>query len=386
MRQCPGNSFPQSARGSGHDRDFSVQHHQSHPSHEHLAGSKQWQLTPPPRASRRRHDFQAAFASVTVAYFDYGSNSPRAAASVTPKNRYTLFVFASAAAAALGAILTEIALRFSVTSLSIAFFSNLSALGLLLIPVLSDGSRPWRRWPAADWFRLFAGGMAIFCVGFVLYYLAIDHIGAAKTVMLGRLEAIFVVILAVLFLGEKWSARHWFGTFLAVGGTSLVNFDPAIWELQLGTGEALTLLAATSFAAGIVALKPLLDRRDPRFVTAGGFLIGSVFMLPFVLGVAPLVATVTATPVRTIVWPVLFVIIIRGFLLGISWLTYNAAMPHIGASRCSILFLSSVFMTFVLQITVDAIAPGLGLQVPASLLTATTGAIIIVIGIILINR
>lgn len=307
---------------------------------------------------------------------------------MTPKNRYTLFVFVSAAAAALGAIVTEIALNFYyITSLSIAFFSNLSAGVLLLIPVLSDGSRPWRGWPAADWLRLVAGALAVFCLGFILYYLAIDHIGASKAVMLGRLEAILVVILAVLFLGEKWSTRHWSGTFLAVGGTMLVNFDPAIWELTLGAGEALTLLAATSFAGGIVILKPLLDRRDPLFVTTGGFVIGSAFMLPLVMGIGPAVATVTATtPVSTIVGPVLFVLIIRGFLLGLSWWTYNAAMPHIGASRCSILFLSFVLMTFILQIAIDTIAPGLGLQVPANLLTAATGGLIIVTGIILINR
>ena len=61
-------------------------------------------------------------------------------------------------------------------------------------------------------------------------------------------------------------------------------------------------------------------------------------------------------------------------------------MPHIGASRCSILFLSFVLMTFILQTAIDTIAPSLGLQVPANLLTAATGGLIIVTGIILINR
>ena len=320
---------------------------------------------------------------------------------MTPQNRYTLYILAAAATAAVGAILTEIALRFfAVTSLSIAFYSNLAAGAILLVPILLNGSRPWRGWPAADWLRLVIGALAIFCIGFILYYVAIGHIGSGKTAMLGRLEAILVVILAVLFLGEKWSARHWLGTFLAVGGTTLVNFDATLWELQLGIGEGLTLLAATFFAVGIVTLKPLLDRRDPLFVTAGGFLIGSAFMTPFVMGVGPaslglpadspalaasLTTSLTATSVA-IAWPVLFMLVIRGLLLGLSWWSYNAAMPHIGASRCSVLFLSVVFMTFGLQIAVDAIAPGLGLQVPSNLLTAAFGGFIIVCGIVIIHR
>lgn len=316
--------------------------------------------------------------------------------SVNPQNRYILYILAAAATAAVGAILTETALRFfAVTSLSIAFYSNLAGGAILLIPILLNGSRPWRGWPATDWLRLVIGALAIFCIGFILYYVAIDHIGSGKTAMLGRLEAILVVILAVLFLGEKWSARHWLGTLLAVGGTTLVNFDPTLWELQLGIGEGLTLLAATFFAVGIVTLKPLLDRRDPRFVTACGFLIGAAFMTPFVMGLGPAslglpadspAFAATLTTSAAIAWPVLLMLVIRGLLLGLSWWSYNAAMPHIGASRCSVLFLSVVFMTFGLQITVDAIAPGLGLQVPSNLLTAAFGGFIIVCGIVLIHR
>jgi len=70
----------------------------------------------------------------------------------------------------------------------------------------------------------------------------------------------------------------------------------------------------------------------------------------------------------------------------LSWLMYNLAMPHIGASRCSVLFLTIVFFTVVLQVALDAIEPSLGLQVPSNLLTTLVGSVIMALGMILLPR
>ena len=127
-------------------------------------------------------------------------------------------VLISAAAAAVGYVLTEIALRFfAVTSLSVAFLSNITGGLSLLIPTLR---RPdaWRGWSRADWLRLIAAALAMFALAFVLLYTAIGRIGSSKVSLLGRLEVIFVIFLAVVFLGEHWSRRRWVASFLALGG------------------------------------------------------------------------------------------------------------------------------------------------------------------------
>ena len=137
---------------------------------------------------------------------------------MSPLLRYTSYVLISAAAAAVGLVLTEIALRFfAVTSLSVAFLSNIVGGLVLLIPTLR---RPdaWRGWPAADWLRLVVAALAVFALGFVVLYTAIGHIGSSKSSLLGRLDVIFVIALAVIFLGEHWSRRRWVASFLALGG------------------------------------------------------------------------------------------------------------------------------------------------------------------------
>ena len=177
--------------------------------------------------------------------------------------RYILLVFGSALASASGIVVTEVALRFfALPSLWVAVPSNSIGGLFLLTCALSRGRAPWRDWPARDWLRLLIAATLVYAIGFFLLYEAVDRIGASKAALLSRLEVILVVALAVIFLGERWTLRHWLASLLAVAGAVLVNFDPAALELTFGLGEALALLAAIVYASGIVLLKSLVDRQD----------------------------------------------------------------------------------------------------------------------------
>ena len=296
--------------------------------------------------------------------------------------RCSLYVLVSAAAAAAGLLLTEIALNFyAATTLQIAFLANIVGGVFLLLPFLRGG-RPWQGWPAGDWLRLAISGVTIYAAGFVMLFAAIARVGSSKVILLGRVEAIFVVAFAVIFLGERWSARHWSASFLALAGATLISFDPGVLQPALSWGDALTLSAALAVAAGIVILKPLLMRRDSRFVSGLGLIAGAVCLGPFLYAdnSLPKGPSLLTAPLF------LLLIVVRGLLLGISWATYNAAMREIGASRCAVLFLSVSFLTVALQVFVDAAAPGLGLRVPASLATAVAGGIVISVGVALVQR
>ncbi len=295
--------------------------------------------------------------------------------------RCSLYVLASAAAAAGGLLFTEIAINFyAATTLQIAFLANIIGGIFLLLPCIR-GSRPWQGWPLRDWLRFAVSAVTIYAAGFVLLYAAISHVGASKVILLGRVEAIFVVALAVIFLGERWSARHWFATFLALAGATLISFDPAVLQLAFSWGDGLTLLSSLVVAAGIVILKPLVVRRDPQFATGLGLLAGAVCLGPFLLlGMGkPEISILAAGPLLMVL------MVIRGILLGLSWAAYNAAMRHIGASRCAVLFLSVSFLTVALQVLVDAIAPGLGLRIPVNLETAVAGGAVISVAVALVQ-
>lgn len=296
--------------------------------------------------------------------------------------RFTVYVLVSALAAAGGMILTEIALRFyHIPPARIAVPANAIGGLFLLGCAAARGTSGWRGWPRSDWLRLLAAATATYAVGFILLYHAVGYIGSGKVSLLGRLEVILVVALAVVFLGERWSVRHWLASFLALGGAALINFDPSVWQLQLGPGEALTLMAVLVYAIGIIFLKTLVDRQDGQLVTGYGLLLGAFLLVPVAL-----LEDGAGQPANAEAWLIGPLIIARGVLLGISWVTYNVAMGHIGASRCSVLFLSVVFFTVLTQLVVDALAPSLGLQVPSNLPTAAVGGVLIAVAIYQVQR
>ncbi|MEM7030735.1 MAG: DMT family transporter [Chloroflexota bacterium] len=297
---------------------------------------------------------------------------------MTHQTRYSLYVLTASLLASIGTILSEVALRFFlVTPFHIAFLSNIVGGIILLAPILRQDKNPWHAWPRKDWLRLIVVAFAIYVAGFLMVFTAVDQIGSGKVTLLSRLETIFIVILAVFFLGEIWSGRHWMATILALVGTVLINFDPTAWQLDFNFGELLTLIGALIFAAGIVLLKPVLDKRGGQLVTGTALLVAAVFLaflFPFL-----------ATPIE---WHgmIIILLILMGIFRGTSWSLYNSAMPHIGASRCAILFLSVAFFTVLLQVIVDFIHPQLGLQVPSNLFMAVLGGVIIATSIVIIQR
>lgn len=300
---------------------------------------------------------------------------------MTTETRYSLYVLAAAILAATSNIFTEIALRFfDATPFIIAVLSNLVGGLLLLIISAKHRNIGWSSWRRNDWLRVIMAALIIYAVSFLVRFESIGLIGTSKTILLARLETIFVVLLAVMFLGESMSTRHWIATILTIGGALLINFNPNAVQLQFGRGELLAVLSSLGIAAGIIILKPVLDRQDGQQTTGIGLLGGAIFLLPF------FALYTSVDTVINIGWGGLALIIVMGLIRGVSWSAYNTAMSHIGASQSAIIFLTSAFFSVMFQVVVDAIAPYLDLQVPSNLLTALIGGIIIAIGIIILQR
>lgn len=296
--------------------------------------------------------------------------------------RYDIYVLLSALSGAAGITLVETLLRtYAVSALDITLVANAVGGCLLLGVAASQGTDGWRGWPISDWVRLLLSSAMIFAAGFLLFYESIDRIGASKATVLGRLELLFIVALAVIFLREPWGARHWLASALAITGGVLVNFDPLALDLHVGAGEMFIFLSAFVFAAGIVLLKSLVDRQDGLIVTGYGLAIGAVLLAPIVFWQHT--AHETSSPWG---WILIAALLFRGALLGISWVTYNIAMEHLGASRASVLFLSVVLFTVILQVAVDALAPDLGMRLPQHMVATLCGAALICAAVALIHR
>ncbi|MBT4101751.1 MAG: EamA family transporter [Gemmatimonadetes bacterium] len=299
---------------------------------------------------------------------------------MTADLKYSLYAVFSALAAAAGLIMTEIGVQsMSLSVLTIAVGSNYVAGTFLLLWAAARGGCQWFGWGRADWLRLLAGAVATYAVGFLLLYTSIGMIGTSKTSLLGRLETVFIVILAVIFLGEIWTRRHWLASLTALAGAVIISFDPSAWSLDVGWGEILAVLSAIVFSIGIIALKSVLNRHSGLLVSGYGLLIGAIVLTPFLLVAAPPSQDAAPTGI------VLGMLGVRGILLGMSWISYNVAMQHIGASRSSIMFLSIGFLSILLQVIVDTLFPDLGLQLPADLGLAVLGGVVICVGIYFVS-
>lgn len=297
---------------------------------------------------------------------------------MTPTTRYSLYVVFSALAAAMSNILTEIALRFIDASPPfLTFTSDLIGALVLLLPMVLSRESNHQHWKKSDWLRVIAAALAIYVLSFLLRFESVNQIGASKSVLLSQLGTIFVVVLAFIFLGERWTIRHWIAGLLAISGTILINFDPGELQFHMGLGEILATLAALSVATGIVLIKPLLDRQNGQWTTGLALLFGAVFLAPAL----PFFGTYNA-----VWWHAALIITTMGVIRGLSWSTYNVSMQHIGASRSAIIFQTTVFFTVTIQVTIDKLVPDLGLQVPDNLITAVIGGIIIALGVIILQK
>ncbi|HEX9924881.1 MAG TPA: DMT family transporter, partial [Anaerolineae bacterium] len=127
--------------------------------------------------------------------------------------------------------------------------------GILLLasagsPLDWAGTWPWRTLA-----RIAVGALCIYAMAYVMAFNAIALIGAGKMALLGQLESPFVVILAIIFLGEALTIRRGIAGLFVLAGIVLINFNLRTLEFSLGWGEVLATLAPVSVAAGIIVLQ-----------------------------------------------------------------------------------------------------------------------------------
>ena len=129
---------------------------------------------------------------------------------------------------------------------------QLTALRFLIaaVPAL------WLVRPAVAWTTLVAIGLFLFAGQFLFQFFGIAlgmPPGLASIVI--HTQALFTIVFAAWFLGERVSRRQWMGTMLAFAGLVLIAATVG-HDLTL-TGLCFTGLAAMSFGVGNVLLKRL---------------------------------------------------------------------------------------------------------------------------------
>jgi drug/metabolite transporter (DMT)-like permease len=160
------------------------------------------------------------------------------------------------------------------------------ALGRLLVGTATLGlltaaaRRPWVAPTRREWGLLAVCGVGWFGVYNVALNAAEQHLDAGTTAMLVNTGPILIAVLAGLWLGEGFPRWLVAGLAVAFAGVLLIGVATRGGDADV-LGVLLCLVAAVTYAVGVVAQKPVLRRLPPLQVTATACAIGALCCLPW---------------------------------------------------------------------------------------------------------
>jgi len=176
-------------------------------------------------------------------------------------------------------------------------FKNVAAIALLLLslPLFGQGI-DWQR-PAADWWRLVVSGAVGIAIADTVVFMALRRLGPGRLAVVDCAYTPTIVVLSVIFLGERFGPGFFLGAVLVVGGVLLATIDrgqssaarPRAEQIEpprRHRGVALALFGMICMAIGIVVAKPALER---------GMLV-EVTLIRLVAGVAGQLLWMIAVP------------------------------------------------------------------------------------------
>jgi drug/metabolite transporter (DMT)-like permease len=158
------------------------------------------------------------------------------------------------------------------------------AVGSAALSVAVLARRSWVAPTRQEWGRIVVCGVAWFAVYNVALNAAEQRVDAGTAAMLVNVGPILIALLAGAVLGEGLPRWLLIGAGVAFSGAVLIGAATAQAEGSDGLGVVLCLLAALSWAIGVMAQKPVLRRLPALQVTLLACAVGTVVCLPFAGG------------------------------------------------------------------------------------------------------
>ncbi len=248
------------------------------------------------------------------------------------------------------------------------------ALGRLLVGTLALGvsvlvSRRWVTPSRREWVLIALCGVAWFAAYNLALNAAEQRVDAGTTAMLVNVGPILIALFAGLLLGEGFPRWLVVGALVAFGGAVLVGAATAQGTSDVW-GAVLCLVAAVTYAVGVLAQKPAVRRLPALQVTFLSCAIGAAVSLPFTPG---LVRDVAAAPASATGWLIYLGVVPTA----LAFSTWAYALARMNAGRLGV----STYA--VPPITIGLGAALLG-EVPP--LLAIVGGVICLVGVGLSRR
>jgi drug/metabolite transporter (DMT)-like permease len=172
---------------------------------------------------------------------------------------------------------------------------------VVLAGLLAVARQRWVPPTRREWVLLVICGVGWFGVYNVALNAAEQHLDAGTTAMLVNVGPILIAVLAGLLLGEGFPRPLLAGLGVAFAGVLLIGLATRGADAD-ALGVVFCLVAAVTYAAGVVAQKPLLRRLPPLQVTATACAMGAVCCLPWAGALAGEIGTASAGSLAGLVY------------------------------------------------------------------------------------
>lgn len=173
-----------------------------------------------------------------------------------------------------------------VSPIGLNLFKNVLALVLFIPTSLVLGVSLVPKASLTDYVLLFASGIFGLTLSDTLFLKSLNLLGAELSAIVDCLYSPFIIVLSILFLGEKMNILQLLGVILIVSAVLTVSQKENrknISRHDLTKGVILGVLAMALVAIGIVMIKPLINRSSLLWVVQVRLLAGSVGLGIFLL-------------------------------------------------------------------------------------------------------
>ncbi|GAA1454238.1 DMT family transporter [Nocardiopsis tropica] len=199
------------------------------------------------------------------------------------------------------------------------------AVGSLVLAALLAATRTG--WPArAAWPGIAVSGVLWFGVYTVALNWGEREVDAGTAAMVVNLGPILIALLGAAWLGEGLPRPLLWGTAVAFTGAVVVGIATAGAEDASVLGVLLCLVAAVTYAVGVVCQKPALRHASPLQVSAFGCLVGTAACLPFAGDLAAEAARAPAAATLNMLY-------LGVFPTAVAFTTWGYALARMPAGR-----------------------------------------------------
>lgn len=159
----------------------------------------------------------------------------------------------------------------TVSPFTLNLFRVTVSSGLFAITMLVLGKPLWGQAPLEDYLILAVSGVIAIAISDTLLHMSLNRVGAGLNAIVGTLYSPFIILFAIIMLGETLRLGQFLGMVMIISGVlvaSAAKPPEGISRRDLILGILFGVAAMATLGFGIVLAKPVLERSDVLWATA----------------------------------------------------------------------------------------------------------------------